>query len=77
MGGISVLFLLFMFLGILLVILTVEAISLGFLVSGIVLAISFAAMSKKKKIGNKVAVPIVLITLGITGILPMIYLLIQ
>lgn len=74
MAGMSVIILFFVFL----VFLCVEAVSIGFLMSGIIVAISFAITKKRKneKIGNKVAIPICLITLGITGLLPLLYILI-
>lgn len=48
----------------------IESISLGLFVSGITVSIIFFVKSKKEKIGNKVALPIVLITLGISGLIP-------
>ncbi len=52
------------------VFLVIECISLGLFISGIVLSIIFLLKKKKEKIGNKVAIPIVLITLGIIGLIP-------
>ena len=74
MAGMSIMFLLFLSL----IFLCVEAVSIGFLISGIIVAISFFIIKKmqKEKIGNKVAIPICLITLGITGLLPLLLLLI-
>ena len=74
MAGISVIVLLFMFITFIIV----ESLSIGLLVTGAVTAITFFITSHKeqKKIGNKVALPICLITMGVTGLVPGIILLI-
>lgn len=74
MAGISIIVLFIMFIGFI----VAESLSIGFLVTGIIVAISFTITShkEKKKVGNKVALPICLITVGVTGLIPGIILLI-
>lgn len=55
---------------IIMIFLVIECICLGLFISGTTLTIIFLVKRKNEKIGNKVAIPIVLITLGITGLIP-------
>lgn len=55
---------------IMMIFLVIECICLGLFISGITLTIIFLVKRKNEKIGNKVSIPIVLITLGITGLIP-------